>query len=66
MSICSICRKEVPEHEITKCGECGKTYCPTCAEKDPTIKKLGVCPDCEEVYEAEEDYWAWGEEEAEW
>ena len=26
---------------------------------DPVIKKLGVCSDCEEVYEAEEDYWGW-------
>ncbi|MBA7601067.1 hypothetical protein ES703_08134 [subsurface metagenome] len=23
------------------------------------IKELGVCPDCEEVFEAEEDYWGW-------
>jgi len=26
---------------------------------DGTIKTLGVCSDCEEVYEAEEDYWGW-------
>jgi len=30
------------------------------AEKDPTIKELGVCPDCEEVFEVEKDYWGWG------
>lgn len=23
---------------------------------DPAMKELGVCPDCEEVFEAEEDY----------
>ncbi len=47
------------------CGECGKVYCEECAEKNPTIKSLGVCPDCEEVYETEEDYWGWGGEEFE-
>jgi len=26
----------------------------------PTIEELGVCPDCEEVFEVEEDYWGWG------
>ena len=34
-----------------------------CADKNLTIIEFGVCPDCEEVYEAEEDYWGWGEEE---
>lgn len=29
------------------------------------MKELDVCPDCEEVFEAKEDYWGWGEEE-EW
>lgn len=45
------------------CYDCGKAYCPRCAEEDPTIKELGVCPDCEEVFTAEEDYWGWGMEE---
>ena len=66
MGRCSICGKEVPREELLRCGECGKAYCPVCAEKDSTIKELGVCPNCEEVYETEEDYWGWGEEEAEW
>jgi len=35
----------------------GKAYCEKCAVADGTIKTLGVCSDCEEVYEAEEDYW---------
>jgi len=59
MTICDVCKKEVPRYEVIRCHECGKVYCKKCAEKDPTIKELGVCPDCEEVYEAEEDYWGW-------
>ena len=45
--------------ELYRCCECGKAYCEECAEEDGSIKKLGVCSDCEEVYEAEEDYWGW-------
>ncbi len=66
MPRCSVCGREFPEEQLIRCGECGKVYCPECAERDPTILELGVCPDCEEVYEAEEDYWGWGDEEAEW
>jgi len=50
---------EVLERLILRCIECGKTYCEKCAEKDGTVKELGVCSDCEEVYEAEEDYYGW-------
>jgi len=28
-------------------------------DQDATLNELGVCSDCEEVYEAEEDYWGW-------
>jgi len=63
MPRCSVCGREFPEKHLIRCGECGKAYCERCAEKDPAIKELGVCSDCEEVYEAEEDYWGWGEEE---
>ena len=66
MPRCSVCGREFPEEQLIRCGECGRAYCPECAEQDPTILGLGVCPDCEEVYEAEEDYWGWGDEEAEW
>lgn len=59
MSRCSVCGKEVGEEEAIRCWECGKTYCPGCANRDPTIRELGVCPDCEETYEAEEDYEEW-------
>jgi len=44
---------------MLRCIECGKAYCEKCAEKDGTVKELGVCSDCEEVYEAEEDYYGW-------
>lgn len=56
MPRCSVCGREFPEERLLRCYDCGKAYCPECAEKDPTIKELGVCPDCEEVFEAEEDY----------
>ena len=63
---CRVCRRQIKDDEkFYVCGECGKVYCEECAEKNPTIKSLGVCPDCEEVYETEEDYWGWGGEEFE-
>lgn len=65
MTTCSECGREVSREGLVRCFECGKAYCKECADTDLTIKELGVCPDCEEVYEAEEDYWGWGEEE-EW
>lgn len=65
MPRCSVCKQEFPENLLLRCYDCGKAYCRKCAERNPTIKKLGACPDCEEVFEAEEDYWGWGEEE-EW
>lgn len=66
MPRCSTCGREFPEELLLRCWECGKAYCEKCAEEWPrTIKELGVCPDCEEVYETEEDYWGWGMEE-EW
>lgn len=49
----------MPQEQLLRCYDCGKAYCPECAEKDPTIKELGVCPDCEEVFEDEEDEWRW-------
>jgi len=59
MPNCSACGRDFPDGQLLRCWECGKAYCPECAEFDPTIKELGVCPDCEEVYEAEEDEWGW-------
>jgi Zn finger protein HypA/HybF involved in hydrogenase expression len=50
----------VPERGLLRCYERGKVYCRECAERWPrTMVELGVCPDCEEVFEAEEDYWDW-------
>jgi len=59
LGICDGCGTEVSDGELYRCGECGKAFCEECAVADGTIKKLGVCSDCEEVYEAEEDYWGW-------
>ena len=59
MGVCDGCGAEVSDEELYRCGECGKSYCEKCAEKDGAVKELGVCSDCEEVYEAEEDYWGW-------
>jgi len=61
LGICDVCSVEVGDEELYRCGECGKTYREKCAVADRTIKDgtvndLGVCSDCEEVYEAEEDY----------
>jgi len=57
--VCAECGKVFKPDQIARCSECGKAYCEECAEKDETIKTLGVCSDCEEVYEGEEDYWGW-------
>jgi len=57
--VCAECGKAFKPDQMVRCSECGKAYCEECAEEDLTIKRLGVCPDCEEVYEAEEDYWGW-------
>jgi hypothetical protein len=53
---CDICLKtiEAPEHFYI-CGECGRTVCTECAWPS----WLGVCNDCLEVYQQEEDYWGW-------
>jgi len=59
LGICDVCGAEVSDEEPYRCGECGKRYCEECAIADGVIKTLGVCSDCEEVYEAEEDYWGW-------
>jgi len=50
---------EFAEEDLVRCGECGRAFCDKCAEADESIKEFGVCSDCEEVYEAEEDYWGW-------
>ncbi len=42
MSRCSVCGREFPEGRLLRCYDCGKAYCPECAEKNPTIKELGV------------------------
>jgi hypothetical protein len=52
---CSECKKTLQPDEVVKCYDCGRIYCVNCAGPD----WLGVCPDCEEVFEAEEDYWNW-------
>jgi len=52
---CSSCGQTFPESLIIKCYDCGKPYCRDCAGPG----WIGACPDCEEVFEAEEDYWDW-------
>jgi len=56
MAICSVCGKGIPKETVYRCYDCGKAYCKECAEKDPTMKRLGICPDCEKAMEGEEDY----------
>jgi hypothetical protein len=55
MPKCSVCREEFQESQLLHCYDCGKAYCLKCAEKDPNLKELGICPDCEEVFADEED-----------
>ncbi|MEW6222491.1 MAG: hypothetical protein AB1476_04155 [Candidatus Hadarchaeota archaeon] len=37
------------------CSECGKQYCRGCARREKSIVALGICPDCEETWQAEDD-----------
>jgi len=62
MASCSVCGREFPESQLRRCYDCGKAYCPECAEKDPTIKELGVCPDREESIRTG-GRWRWGRAE---
>jgi len=57
LGICDVCGAEVSDEELYKWDECGKKYCEQCAVADGVIKRLGVCSDCEEVYEAGENCW---------
>jgi hypothetical protein len=53
---CLGCHKLFPEKEIVRCYDCGRTFCEECA--GPAFS-VGLCSDCEEVFEAEEDYYGW-------
>jgi hypothetical protein len=53
MPKCSVCGKEVPAEELLVCSECGRAFCEECA--DDSMRTLGLCSDCEETMEAEDD-----------
>jgi len=53
--ICTECGKARDQVKIVRCYDCGKPYCLECVGED----WIGVCPDCAEVFETEEDYWDW-------
>jgi predicted amidophosphoribosyltransferase len=53
MPTCSVCGKEVPAGKLLVCSECGKTFCEECA--DTSMRALGLCSDCEETWQAEDD-----------
>ena len=55
MPPCSVCGREFPEAKVVKCSECGKAYCEECASEEPFMSALGICSDCEEFWEAEDD-----------
>lgn len=55
MATCSVCGKEVQEDTAYKCYDCGRIYCKECAKECLTMEKLGVCSDCGEIMEGEEN-----------
>jgi len=57
MATCSVCGEEIVEDRVYQCYDCGRVYCKECVKKYPTIKTLGLCPDCEEALTGEEEYW---------
>jgi len=51
---CHGCHRFLDETDIMRCYDCGRTFCEECA--GPAFW-VGLCSDCEEVMEAEEDYY---------
>ena len=52
---CSVCGKEVSEGKLITCSECGRAYCERCAGENPSMSALGVCSNCEEFWDSEDD-----------
>ena len=50
MPTCSVCGKDVPGGKLL---ECRRTFCEECA--DDSLRALGLCSDCEETWQAEDD-----------
>ena len=48
MGECAICGKETDK--LCECSECGRLVCDLCF-----VDAIGLCRDCEETWEAEED-----------
>lgn len=61
--LCSVCGRETRDFEM--CSECGRVYCVSCVRSSRSMCALGVCSDCEEAWQAEDDLQAL-EEEEEW
>jgi len=55
MASCSVCGREFPEAKMVQCSECGKAYCEECAGEEPSMSALGICSDCEEFWDSEDD-----------
>ena len=52
---CSECGRPFRLDQVARCYDCGNIYCLDCAGPD----WIAACPDCDEVFEAEDDYWNW-------
>jgi hypothetical protein len=55
MPTCDVCGEEFEEDELIRCEECGKAYCLKCAEDDPNLREFGICSNCTESSEEEEE-----------
>ncbi|MEM2878695.1 MAG: hypothetical protein QXG10_04040 [Candidatus Hadarchaeales archaeon] len=55
MTMCSECGRDVEEENKVKCRECGRVYCEECASNEDSMNEFGVCPDCEEKWESDEE-----------
>ena len=58
---CAVCGRDV--EDFVTCSQCGKVYCKKCAGSDRSMAALGLCSDCEEAWQAEDDLQAMEEEE---
>jgi hypothetical protein len=70
MPTCSVCGKTFPKEKLVECENCGRAYCEGCEDfascsecgrtfcgdcADASMRALGLCSDCEEVWQAEDD-----------
>lgn len=55
MPKCSACGRGFPDDRMSCCSQCGRAYCEERAEAETSMAALGVCLDCEETWQDEDN-----------